>query len=181
MTTSIETTTPTAEQVENTHRIVAETTGSRDGRSGEVTSDPANGDTETATEQDNTKTLAPANDTNVSDGTVTPTIINQAKQEELTVKFIAVIGNPRFWENPNRLLRLDAALILPEFDDASMRMFYNSAEKELVAAEMAHAIKGNRTPTMPTREQIVELAEYKCELKAQAMAAKEAKKKTKAA
>jgi len=175
--------TPTPEQIEDAPSIVAETTGTRDGRSGNIASDPANGDTETATDQDNTKAQAPADDTNVYDGTVATPIINQAKQEELTEKFLALIGNPRFWGNENRILRLDAALVLPEYDDPAKRMFYNAAEKELVAKEMALAIKEKRTPVMPTKEQITEQAEFKYNekyvVKPQLKAEKEAKKKAK--
>lgn len=75
-------------------------------------------------------------------------VIDLSKKLELEVKFQAIINTTRFWANPNRVKRLDDALILPVYDDASMRMFYNSAEDELLAEEMKVAIIEKRVPVI---------------------------------
>lgn len=88
-------------------------------------------------------------------------VVNEAKKQELTDLFTLRINTPRFWENPNRVTRLEAALILPMFDDPSMRMFYDSALDELMAIEFKNARLEKRPPVDPTEDQIIELAEQK--------------------
>jgi len=112
-------------------------------------------------------------------------VIDPAKKLELEEKFNELINNPRYWENPNRISRLETALILPVYDDASMRMFYGSAHDELVLAEYKKAKAEKRTPLDITEEQIMELAEYKYHQKyviePALKAEREAKKKKKSA
>ena len=88
-------------------------------------------------------------------------LINLDKKQELEETFATIINNPRFWENPNRVKRLTDALIIPTYDDASKRMFYKSAEDELLEREIKAAIKENRVPVAPTQDQIMELAKAK--------------------
>lgn len=114
-----------------------------------------------------------------------PNPIDVAKKVELEERFQAIINNPRFWENPNRIKRLDDALVLPVYDDASMRMFYNSAKDELLEKEFRAAMMEKRAPVEIAESQIMELAEYKHHekyvLEPQRKAVKEAKKKKNAA
>jgi hypothetical protein len=55
--------------------------------------------------------------------------INQQKKAELTDAFNAMIENPKYWENENRIKRLEDALKLPKFDDRSLQQFYVSAKE----------------------------------------------------
>jgi hypothetical protein len=87
--------------------------------------------------------------------------INLEKKHELEGKFQDLINNPRFWENQNRIKRLEEALVLPVFDDRSMQQFYISAKDDLLAKEMKLAIEDNRPPVMPTEEAVKELAKKK--------------------
>jgi len=127
----------------------------------------------------------PTADTTSSDEQSDPSlgVIDPIKKQELEEKFQAIINTTRFWANPNRIKRLDDALILPVYDDASMRMFYNSAEDELLAEELMVAIKEKRVPVLPTKEQIMERAELKYHekyvLEPQRKAEREALKKKK--
>lgn len=88
-------------------------------------------------------------------------VIDQARVQELETMFMETILNPRFWENENRVKRLEVALTLPAYDDPSMRMFYDSAKDELTAEAMAYAIKNKLVPVEPTDDQIKERAEQK--------------------
>jgi hypothetical protein len=106
----------------------------------------------------------------------TATAIDQAKMEELTDLFLLRINNPRFWENANRIIRLEAALVLPMFDDPSMRMFYDSAKDELLAKEFKQAMLEKRVPVEPSENQIIELAEQKHYEKYVAMPARKAER-----
>lgn len=109
--------------------------------------------------------------------------IDPVKKQELEEKFLVRINNPRFWSNPNRIKRLDAALILPVYDDPSMRMFYDSAKDELTDEAMKYAIANQCVPVAPTDEQIMERAEIKYHdkyvLEPQRKAEREALKKKK--
>lgn len=72
--------------------------------------------------------------------------IDENKKQELEAKFQDLINTPRFWENPNRIKRLEEALVLPMFDDRSKQQFSISAKEELLAKEMQAAIEQNRPP-----------------------------------
>jgi hypothetical protein len=100
--------------------------------------------------------------------------INQQKKDELIVAFNAMIENPRYWENENRIKRLEDALKLPKFDDRSLQQFYVAAKEELIKSAMKTAIQNKVVPVEPTEEEIEELAKQK-------KAAKEAKDAKKAA
>ncbi len=88
-------------------------------------------------------------------------VIDPAKKQELEQKFQESINNPRYWENPNRVKRLEEALVLPMFDDRSLQQFFISAKDELLAKEMKSAIAESRVPVMPTEDAIKALAEKK--------------------
>ena len=133
-------------------------------------------------EEANQSTINPTDDTNMS---VTPTadvpdntqdiitpapdtqeeptngLIDQVKKQELEEKFQTLINNPRYWENSNRIKRLEEALVLPVYDDRSMQQFYISAKEELIAAAMKHAITNRCIPVEPTEAEIMTLAEFK--------------------
>lgn len=87
--------------------------------------------------------------------------INQEKKAELIATFNEMIENPKYWENENRIKRLEEALKLPKFDDRSMQQFYVSAKEELIRAAMDAAIKNSVVPVMPTEEEIVALTKKK--------------------
>lgn len=108
-------------------------------------------------------------------------VIDLVKKLELEEKFNALLLNLRFWGNENRITRLEAALVLPEYDDASMRMFFNSAKDELLEEEFMLAMKEKRVPVEPTREKIVERAEFKHHEKYVLEPAKKAEKEAKKA
>lgn len=87
--------------------------------------------------------------------------INQQKKEALIVIFNEMIETPKYWENENRVKRLEDALKLPMFDDRSMQQFYVSAKEELIKAAMILAIQKQTVPVEPTDEEIKALAEKK--------------------
>ncbi len=89
------------------------------------------------------------------------TVIDLARQDELTTRFIDLINNPQYWKNPNRIMKLDEALFLPVYDDRSLQQFYNSAKDELIKSAMKFAIDNKTVPVMPTEDQICKLAESK--------------------
>ena len=98
--------------------------------------------------------------------------INQQKKAELIVAFNAMIENPRYWENENRIKRLEEALKLPNYDDRSKQQFSVSAEDELIRAAVKLSIKNNTVVVMPTKAEIEALVEIKYQKK---LAAQEAK------
>lgn len=87
--------------------------------------------------------------------------INQQKKEALIAIFNEMIETPKYWENENRVKRLEDALKLPMFDDRSMQQFYVSAKEELIKAAMILAIQKQAVPVEPTDEEIKALAEKK--------------------
>ncbi len=100
--------------------------------------------------------------TSQDEGVVSPLgVIDLKKKRDLDARYNALINNPRFWENPNRIKSLDDALNLPVYDDKSLQMFYNSASDELIKQAMEFAIKNKSVPVMPTEQQICALAEEK--------------------
>jgi hypothetical protein len=108
-------------------------------------------------------------------------VVDPVKKEELIALFAERINNPRFWENENRITRLEAALVLPMYDDPSMRMFYDSAYDELFVAECKAARAEKRIPNEITEESICELAEQKHHMKYVLKPAKKAEKEAKKA
>ena len=108
-------------------------------------------------------------------------VIDPVKKLALEEKFHALLLNLRFWGNDNRITKLEAALVLPEFDDASMRMFYKSAKVELTEEEGERSSKDQRPFVTPTREQIIERAEFKYHEKYVAEPARKAEKEAKKA
>ncbi len=103
-------------------------------------------------------------------------VIDQEKKQELETLFAKTINNPRYWENPNRVKRLEEALALPRYDDRSMQQFYNSATDELKDAAFNKALQNECAPVMPTEEEICALAEKKHADKLAKLAKKAARK-----
>lgn len=131
-----------------------------------------------ATEQSATAYTPPP----AADGITGLSVIDLAKQSELTLKFNDLINNPLYWGNPNRIIKLEEALFLPKYDDRSLQQFYNSAKDELIKSAMNLAITNKTVPIMPTDDEICPLAEQKhCEKVAKDLrreAVKAAKKQT---
>jgi hypothetical protein len=107
--------------------------------------------------------------------------IDPVKKKEYEEKFHALLLNPRFWGNENRVKRMEAALVMPMYDDPSMRMFYDSAYDELYVAECKAARTEKRIPEDVTEAQICELAEQKHYEKYVLAPAKKAEKEAKKA
>jgi len=103
-------------------------------------------------------------------------VIDQGKKQEMETLFAKMINTPRYWENPNRVKRLEEALALPRYDDRSLQQFYNSATDELSKAALKKAHKNNCAPVMPTEEEICALAEKKHADKQEKLAKKAAGK-----
>jgi hypothetical protein len=105
-------------------------------------------------------TVTPAEQQDVTSDPSTG-VIDQIKKLELEEKFHDLINNPRYWELPSRIKKLADALVLPVYDDASMRMFYGYAFDDLVLAEYKKSKTEKRPTAEISEEQIMELAEYK--------------------
>lgn len=98
--------------------------------------------------------------------------INQVKKAELIATFNELIENPKYWENENRIKRLEEALKLPKYDDRSKQQFRVSAEDELMRKAVKLSLEKNTVVVMPTEAEIEALVEAKYQKK---LAAQEAK------
>jgi hypothetical protein len=102
--------------------------------------------------------------------------IDHEKKQELEEKFQELINTPRYWENPNRIKRLEEALVLPVYDNRSKQQFYISAKNDLIAKENKASMAEQRIPREITETQIMALAEEKYLQKSQRDAAKKKSK-----
>lgn len=98
--------------------------------------------------------------------------INQVKKAELIATFNELIENPKYWENENRIKRLEEALKLPKYDDRSKQQFRVSAEDELMRKAVKLSLEMNTVVVMPTEAEIEALVEAKYQKK---LATQEAK------
>ena len=98
--------------------------------------------------------------------------INQVKKAELIATFNELIENPKYWENENRIKRLEEALKLPKYDDRSKQQFRVSAEDELMRKAVKLSLEKNTVVVMPTEAEIEALVEEKYQKKLDAQEAK---------
>lgn len=98
--------------------------------------------------------------------------ISQEKKAELIATFNEMIENPKYWENENRIRRLEEALKLPKYDDRSKQQFRVSAEDELMRKAVKLSLEKNTVVVMPTEAEIEALVEEKYQKKLDAQEAK---------
>jgi hypothetical protein len=78
--------------------------------------------------------------------------IDPARAETIKAKVTEALDNPRFWDNENRIQRLEDALSIPEYNN-DYRMLIHFAQNSINAEYMA-AKKRGETPEEPTEEGI---------------------------